>query len=188
MRIEVVESLETTAFRNALHRFLCLTGNKTSHIRSDCASTFVGAFNVLQKEEQKFLEKATKFSEVQQLLRKNSTDWDFSTPLSSHHQGLVERQIRTFKEVSEGTLRESNQKPVPTDFELLTLFQEAEYIMNCRPLGKYKVDVDDIQPLRPLDLMTGYMEPQDDSLPMWDVEQNDKLRRGHKFNRQLAEE
>ena len=60
--------------------------------------------------------------------------------------------------------------------------------MNCRPLGKYKVDVDDVQPLRPLDLMTGYMEPQDDSLPMWDVEPNDKLRRGHKFTRQLAEE
>ena len=55
-------------------------------------------------------------------------------------------------------------------------------------MGKYKVDVDDVQPLRPLDLMTGYMEPQDDSLPMWDVEPNDKLRRGHKFTRQLAEE
>ena len=100
----------------------------------------------------------------------------------------MERQIRTFKEVSEGILGASNQKRVPTDFELLTLFREAECIMNCRPLEKYKVDVDDLQPLRPLDLMTGYMEPQDDSLPMWDVEPNDKLRRGHKFTCQLAEE
>ena len=48
VRIEVVESLETTAFLNALHQFLCLTGNKTCHIRSDCASTFVGASNALQ--------------------------------------------------------------------------------------------------------------------------------------------
>ena len=171
-----------------MHRFLCLTGNKTSQIRGDCASTFVGASNVLQKEEQKFLKKATKLSEIQQYLRKNCIDWDFSTPLSSHHQGLVERQIRTFEEVSEGILGASNQKRDPTDFELLTLFQEAEYIMNCLPLGKYKVDVDDIQPLRPLDLMTGYMEPQDDSVRIWDVEPNDKLRRGHKFTRQLAEE
>ena len=30
--VEVVESLETTAFLNALRRFLCITGNKTHHI------------------------------------------------------------------------------------------------------------------------------------------------------------
>ena len=188
VRIEVVESLETTAFLNALHRFLCLTGNKTKHLRSDGASTFVGAHNVLQRELRKTMENAAKSADAQYYLNDKSISWDFSTPVSSHHQGLVERQIRTFKEVCEGVLGTRNQARVPSDFELLTLFREAEYIMNCRPIGKQYVDEDDIQPLRPLDLMTGYMEPQDDPLPMWEANPIDKLRRGHKFTRRLAQE
>ena len=52
VRVEIVESLETNAFLNALHRFLCLTGNKTRHIRADCATTFIGARNTMSKETQ----------------------------------------------------------------------------------------------------------------------------------------
>ena len=188
VRIEAVESLETTAFLNALRRFLCLTGNQTSHIRSDCATTFVGARNVMEREMSKIMRKATRSADVQSYLRSNGITWDFSTPVSSHHQGLIERQIRTFKEVSEGILGSNNHKRVPSDFELLTTFREAEYVMNCRPLGKHRSDEEDIQPLRPLDLMTGYMEPNEDSLPAWDTEPKDKLRRGHMYTRRLSQE
>ena len=113
VRIEVVESLETTAFLNALRRFLCLTGNQTSHIRSDCATTFVGARNVIEREMSKIMRKATRSADVQSYLRSNGITWDFSTPVSSHHQGLIERQIRTFKKISEGILGSNNYKRVP---------------------------------------------------------------------------
>ena len=53
VRVEVVESLETTTFLNALRRFLCLTGDKTRHIRSDCTTNFVGARNVMDKQLEK---------------------------------------------------------------------------------------------------------------------------------------
>ena len=35
IRLEMVESLQTTAIFNAFNRFLCLTGFKTKHLRSD---------------------------------------------------------------------------------------------------------------------------------------------------------
>ena len=50
VRVELVESLKTTAFLNALRRFLRITGNETRHICCDCATTFVGARNVLRTE------------------------------------------------------------------------------------------------------------------------------------------
>ena len=53
IRLEMVESLETTAFLNALRRFLCLTGVKTKLICCDCDTTFVGARNALKAEMQK---------------------------------------------------------------------------------------------------------------------------------------
>ena len=118
IRIEVVESLFTSAFLNCLQRFLCLTARRTQHIRIDCSTAFVGANNVLQKEFPELFKK-------------------FSTPASSHHQGTVERQIRTFMEVCDGILGADNQKRLPTDFELITIFREAEYTINTRPLGKF---------------------------------------------------
>ena len=185
VRIGEVESLETTAFLNASRRFLCLTGNQTSRIRSDCATTFVGARNVMKREMSKIMRKATRSADVQSYLRSNDIAWDFSTSVSWHHQGLIERQIRTFKEESQGILGSNNHKRVPSDFELLKTFREAENIMSCRPLGKHRSDEEDIQLLRPLDLMTRHMEPNGDSLPTWDTEPKDKLRRGHMYTRLL---
>ena len=75
-----------------------------------------------------------------------------------------------------------------SDDNKLTTFREAEYVMNCRPLGKHLSDEEDIQSLRPLDLMTGYMEPNEDSLPTWDTEPKNKLRRGHMYTRRLSQE
>ena len=185
VRVEMVESLETSAFLNALRRFLCLTGNKTRLIRADCATTFIGAQNIMEKAQQTAKVRDSSFAENH---LKTSITWEFSTPSSSHHQGIVERQIRTFKEVTEGVLGSDNKKRTPSDFELMTLFREAEYIMNCRPLGKYGPDEDDVQALRPIDLITGFMEPSDDSLPSDNTSIEDKFRRGHKYTLQLAEE
>ena len=60
--------------------------------------------------------------------------------------------------------------------------------MNCRPLGKHRSDEEDIQPLRPLDLIMGYMEANDDPLPTWDTEPKDKLKRGHMYTCRLSQE
>ena len=172
VRVEVVESLTTTSFLNCFQRFLCLTAYKTEHVRSDCSTTFTGANNVL---------KANSLLE--------GIAWEFSTPSSSHHQGTVERQIRTFKEVCDCILSAENQKRVPSDFELMTVCRQAEYILNTRPLGKFVGDQDDPKPLRPIDLITGFLDPSDDqSFCHDDTTARDKLLRGHKYTQRLAHE
>ena len=58
VRIELVESLKATAFLYCLRRFLCLTGNKTHHLRSDCVTTFMGAKNILTQQIEDAMKKA----------------------------------------------------------------------------------------------------------------------------------
>ena len=153
-----------------MQHLLCLTASKTRHIRSDCGTAFVDANNVLQK---KFPERS----------------WEFSTAASSQHQGTVERQIRTFKEVCDGILGADNQKRLSTDFELVTICCEAEYIMNTRLLEKFIVDQDDFKPLRPINLLTGHLNPLDnDILFSKTTTAKDKLRRGHQYTHRLSQE
>jgi len=187
VRIEIVESLETTAFLNALRRFLCLTGDKTRHIRSDCATTFVGARNFMDKELQRISHLAAS-TVVQDWVKSRQIDWEFSTPASSHHQGLVERHIRTFKDVADAIFGPKFQKRTPTDFELLTVFREAELVVNCRPLGQFAGDEDDCQPIRPVDLMTGYMAPDNHGTAIYYSSARDELRKGFSYTQKLANE
>ena len=188
VRIELVESLEATAFLNCLQRFLCLTGNKTHHLRSDCATTFVGAKNILTKQIKDARKKAIGSNAVQDYIKDAGIIWDFSVPVAFHHQGTVERQIWTFKEVCHGILGAKNSKRHPSDFELMTLLREVECIMNCRPLSQRASDLDHVQPLRPIDLLTGFMEPADRELIVGDTSPKDKFRRGVEYTRRLAQE
>ena len=135
IRLEVVESPETSAFLNAFHQFQCLSGFRTKHIRSDCATTFVGAHNALEKDCKNVLKDLQRCEEVQAQIGKQKIVCDFSTTASSHHQGLVERRICLFREVIEGILGPGFHKRTPTDFELMTMCKEAEYVMNCKPLA-----------------------------------------------------
>ena len=70
----------------------------------------------------------------------------------------------------------------------MTLFREAECIMNCRPLRKNISDEDDIEALGPIDLITGFLKPSDEILPPSDTTFEDKFRRGYIYTRRLAEE
>ena len=73
VRIELVESLEATAFLNCLQRFLCVTGNKIHHLRSDCATTFVGAKNILTKQIKDAMKKAIGSNAVQDYIKDDGT-------------------------------------------------------------------------------------------------------------------
>ena len=71
----------------------------------------------------------------------------------------------------------------------MTLLREAEYIMNTRPLGQCVSTLYNIQPLRPIDLMTGFMDPSDQGYSMRDTTNSkDKFRRGIQYTRRLADE
>ena len=47
----------------------------------------------------------------------------------------MERQIRFFREITEGVIGPGYQKRTPTVFKLMTIMREAGYVMNSKPLG-----------------------------------------------------
>ena len=77
---------------------------------------------------------------------------------------MVWWKVRTFKEVCEGILGADNQARLPSNLELMTICCQAEYIMNCRPMGQFVGDRDDVKALKPIDLITGYLGPSDSDL------------------------
>ena len=113
VRIEVVESQETTAFLNAFRRFQCLNGNKTKHICSDCATNFIGAQNIMREELKLAVRAFESSAEIKQWLMNREVTREFSTPASSDHQGFIERKIRTFRDVTEGVLKSDNAERCP---------------------------------------------------------------------------
>ena len=92
-------------------------------------------------------------------------------------------------EVCNGILGAANQKRLPTDFELITICRKEEYIMNTWRLGKFIGYQDDAKSLRPIDLLTGYLNPRDDDLLFSETTTaKDKLRRGHQYTHRHSQE
>jgi hypothetical protein len=86
---------------------------------------------------------------LQDYLQQKEITWHFNTPLASHMAGVVERQIRTVRKVLSAMLKGA----VLDDERLLTLFCEAENIVNGRPITKISSDPRDDRALTPNDLL-----------------------------------
>ena len=74
----------------------------------------------------------------------------------------------------------------PTDDELLTLFQEAEYIMNTRPLNR-SISSENMSPLRPIDIMVGVIPPRDQDQLMHKSSPGDEIKRGYKYTQRIVD-
>ena len=186
VRIMVARDLTTPFFLTVLRRFLASTNYVTKKLRSDNGKNFVGAKNVMQKEEVKAaLSTINTSSELKSALTKWNIDWEFGVPEASHHGGLYERQIRTIRQII-CTISDLSHR-TPTEDELQTCFADAEYIMNCRPLTKSPTD-DGMPPLRPRELITGALEPVEHCGPPKLSNPGDELRRGYLYSRRIAEQ
>ena len=178
VRIEVVFSLSTESFLKAFRRFLSSTGHVTQKIRSDNATCFVGARNDIEK----VLNDLDKHIQETGWMQKRNIQWEFGPPEASHHYGLHERQIRTIRKIMLGLPDLSHTNP--NDEDLLTLFKEAEYMMNLRPLVKSE-DPCSLPPLTPISLMTGYYA--ESPIPVRPSQEGDVIRRGYKFTQRIAD-
>lgn len=177
VKVEMVYSLSTESFLKAFRRFLASTGHVTKKIRSDNATNFVGASNEMKEALEELNDNITKYGKM----RKMGIDWEFGPPEASHHYGLHERQIRTIRKIMLGLpdLTHTN----PSDEDLLTLFKEAEFMMNTRPLAK-SGDMERLPPLTPLALMTGKCEGESFHTESTD---RDVIRRGYKYTQRIAD-
>lgn len=141
VHLEVLTSMDASAFINAFRRFIARRGQPRL-VRSDRGTNFVGAEKELRSSWMDLCKSGQDF-----VSRRQPTDWIFHPPQSSHFGGVWEREIRTFRNVFNSVLFE--QKLRMTLDNLMTLFCEVEAIMNGRPLTPVSSDPFDLEALTP---------------------------------------
>ena len=147
IHIEVIESMDTSSFINALRRFLALRG-PVIQLRSDCGSNFIGARNEL----------------------KEGYEWVFNPPHASHAGGVWERMIGVTRRILEVVLTDVPPKHL-THEVLSTLMAEVTAIVNARPLVAVSSDPEAPEILTPATLLT--QKPQQLKAPPSDFSIDD---------------
>eukprot|EP00057_Strongylocentrotus_purpuratus_P005721 XP_003731624.1 PREDICTED: uncharacterized protein LOC100894126 [Strongylocentrotus purpuratus] len=143
VHIEILHSMDTDSFLNALHRFMARRG-RPELIRSDNGTNFVGAERELREGLSRWNQQR-----IHDHLLQKGIEWRFNPPAASHMGGCWERQIRTTKKVLGALMRQQ----VLSDENLSTLMCKVESIINGRPLTVVSDDAVDPEPLTPNHLL-----------------------------------
>lgn len=143
VHIEVVHSLDTESFINALRRFIARRG-QPEEMRSDNGGNFVKGERELREEIE-----AWNQDQIHEFLLQRTVKWIFNPPAASHHGGVWERCIRTVRKVMKALLKEQTLD----DESLNTLMCEVESIINGRPITKVSDDPKDLEALTPNHLL-----------------------------------
>ncbi|XP_025407359.1 uncharacterized protein LOC112681309 [Sipha flava] len=160
IHIELVSSLTTEAFLNALNRFFDRRGICLD-IYSDNATNFVGANRQLQELKELFLSKAH-LEKLQNTLNKFGTRWHFIPPRSPHFGGLWKAAVKSVKTHLYKTLGNASL----TYEELYTVLVRVEAILNSRPITPMSSDPTDLSVLTPGHFLIGNIPA---ALPELDV-------------------
>nr|XP_023661283.1 uncharacterized protein LOC111840556 [Paramormyrops kingsleyae] len=144
VHIEVVDSLSTSSFINALRRFTAIRG-PAKLFRSDRGTNFVGACKELQINMED--------PNLQAYLKDDGCTWKFNPPHSSHMGGVWERMIGVARRILDAMLLKVHS-PSLTHEVLVTLMAEVSAIMNGRPLVPVSSDPERPEVLSPAALLT----------------------------------
>lgn len=146
VHIEVIESLDTSSFINALRRFLAIRG-PVKQIRSDRGTNFVSA-----SAELKIPSNINRTS-VERYLEENGCSWLFNPPHASHMGGSWERMIGMARRILDSMFLQLRPSKL-THEVLATLMAEVAAIINARPLIAVSADPSDPFILTPTTLLT----------------------------------
>jgi len=160
VHIEVLEDLSSSAFTNALRRFVSVRG-KVKMYRSDRGTNFVGAIDNIQVTAINVEDES-----VKGYLKKSGSVWVFNSPHSSHMGGVWERMIGVARRILEAMLL--GVKSLSHDV-LVTLMAEVSAIINSRPIVPVSNDPEVPDVLSPSALLTQKLECDQVSLGNMDV-------------------
>ena len=132
--IELIESMDTSSFTNALRSFFAVRG-PVAQLRSDNGTKFVGARNELDAA---FRERC---------------EWVFNPPHGSHIGRVWERMIGIVRKALNSMLAELGPRHL-THEVLTTLMAEVTAIVNSRPLVPVSTDPTMPEILTPSTLLT----------------------------------
>ena len=176
IHVEKLDSLESDSFINAFRRFMSRRG-RPEVVFSDNGTNFVGGEVELRKSMEQISRKLIKAYAV-----KEDMIWNFNPPAASHMGGVWERMIGVIKKVMVAILPKTVRL---TDEVLLTVFCEAESIVNGRPLTKFGEDPSDPTPLTPNHLLLLRNGPV---VPPGVFQSADRFRRRWKHVQHLADQ
>ncbi|XP_077137143.1 uncharacterized protein LOC143796157 [Ranitomeya variabilis] len=146
VHIEVIESMDTSGFINALRRFIAIRG-PVKHIRSDRGTNFVGAVKELQ------IPSNLDTTGVERYLSEQGCTWTFNLPHSSHMGGAWERMIGIARRILDSIFLQAGSARL-THESLTTFLAEVSAIINARPLTSLSSDSEDPTILTPAMLLT----------------------------------
>ncbi|XP_025766921.1 uncharacterized protein LOC112848107 [Oreochromis niloticus] len=130
IHIEVIETMTSSSFINALRRFFSIRGH-AKQLRSDCGTNFTGAFKELKMDPGN--------KSVEDYLLKQKCTWVFNPPHSSHMGGAWERMIGVARRILDSMRLQVGH--VKLTHEVLTTFMaEVSAIVNARPLIPVSTD------------------------------------------------
>ena len=152
VHIEVLESMDTSAFICALRRFFALRG-PAAIVRCDRGTNFVGA-----KSELDGALKSMDRRKIERFIAEQGCEWKFNPPHASHFGGAWERQIGTIRRVLDAMLAELGKEQLTHEL-LVTLMAEVTAIVNARPIAAVPSDADDPFPLSPAMLLNMKTRP-----------------------------
>ncbi|KAL4009520.1 hypothetical protein ACER0C_003372 [Sarotherodon galilaeus] len=175
VHLEVIESLSTSSFINALRRFTAIRG-PAKLFRSDRGTNFVGACKELGITP----EDAT----LQSYLKDQGCTWDFNLPHSSHMGGAWERMIGMARRILDSMLLKMHSPSLSHEV-LTTLMAEVAAIMNARPIVPVSSDPDMPTILTPAMLLTQKVDSV--SAPLEDIDPKDLYRSQWKQVQSLAD-
>lgn len=147
VHIEVIETMSSSSFINALRRFFAVRG-PAKQIRSDCGTNFVGASRELDMDKTN-----QSFQDVEKYLGSQSCSWVFNPPHASHMGGAWERMIGIARRILDFMLLEQKRSQL-THEVLTTLLAEVMAVMNARPLIPVSSDPESPLILTPAMLLT----------------------------------
>ena len=143
IHIEVLHSLETDSFLQALQRFMCRRG-QVKLMRSDNGTNFVGAAGELRQAVMSLNQDS-----IGRYLRHKGIEWHFNPPAASHMGGVWERMIRSVRKILTVLLKEQTLD----DERLVTLMCIVESVVNSRPITTVSDDPRDQEALTPNHLL-----------------------------------
>ena len=146
VHIEVIESLDTSSFINALRRFLAVRG-PVKHIRSDRGTNFIGACRALK------IPSNIDDTAVKTYLADQGCSWTFNPPHASHFGGSWERMIGLARRILDSMFLQLKNTKL-THEVLVTFMSEVAAIINARPLVPVSTDPNDPFLLTPAALLT----------------------------------
>ncbi|CAJ0956272.1 unnamed protein product [Ranitomeya imitator] len=146
VHIEVIESMDTSGFINALRRFIAIRG-PMKHISFDRGTNFVGAMKELQ------IPSNLDTTSVERYLNDQGCTWTFNLPHYSHMGGDRERMIGMARRILDSIFLQAGSAR-PTHESLTTFLAEVSAIINARSLTSLSSDSGDPTILTPAMFLT----------------------------------